>query len=110
MYPIERFHDYVETKFNRLSRNEVDAMDENFELDVFKITGYGISKVKATVFERHVLNKAHQYVLFNCEAISPYREQHLAVLKDIHPQDPSHLIKCQHTAEFPEWFAENYII
>ncbi|KAL6564989.1 hypothetical protein OROMI_016439 [Orobanche minor] len=51
--------DYVGTKFNRLSRNEVDAMDEKFELD------------------------------------------------DIHPQDPSHLIKCQHTAEFPEWFAEN---
>lgn len=66
--------DYVESKFNRASRNETMNDNAIIRIDVFTITGRPLGKGVAMRFDVETLTKAHQYILFNCEAIRPYIE------------------------------------
>lgn len=43
-------------------------------LDIFLVTGRSLGKGIAMRFDEETLKKAHQYVLFNCEAVRPYIE------------------------------------
>ena len=43
-------------------------------LDVFTIIGHSLGKGTAMRLDDETLTKAHQYVLFNSEAVRPYIE------------------------------------
>ncbi|XP_027166667.1 uncharacterized protein LOC113766700 [Coffea eugenioides] len=99
--------DYVETKFNRPNRNEEIHKEIEDGLDIFCESGYPLGRGKPTVFDAHILSKAHQYILFNCDAITPYIEQHRRLIEEEHPQVPQHLKECLHSKNFACWFAEH---
>ncbi|XP_071932982.1 uncharacterized protein [Coffea arabica] len=69
--------DYVETKFNRPSRNE------------------------------EVHKEIEDVYLFNCDAVTPYIEQHHRLIEEGHPQVPQHLKERLHSENFACWFAEH---
>ncbi|KAG6407720.1 hypothetical protein SASPL_130717 [Salvia splendens] len=64
----------MESKFNRSSRNETVNDNAIIGLDVFTITGRSLGKGTAMRLDDETLLKAHQYVLFNSEAVRPYIE------------------------------------
>lgn len=66
--------DYVETKFNRPNRNQEVEDDLYLGLDVFSTKGRPLGKGVATTFDEDTLKKAHQYILFNCDALKPFIE------------------------------------
>ncbi|XP_071923098.1 uncharacterized protein [Coffea arabica] len=99
--------DYVETKFNRSSRNEEVRKEIEDGLDIFSESGHPLGRGKPTVFDAHILSKAHQYILFNCDAITPYIEQHRRLIKEAHPQVAQHLKERLHDKNFACWFAEH---
>nr|XP_027124174.1 uncharacterized protein LOC113740857 [Coffea arabica] len=99
--------DYVETKFNRPSRNEEVHKEIEEGLDIFSKSGHPLGRGKATVFYAHILSKAHQYILFNCDAVTPYIEQHRRLIEEWHPQVPQHLKERLHSENFACWFAEH---
>nr|XP_027071970.1 uncharacterized protein LOC113696785 [Coffea arabica] len=99
--------DYVETKFNRPSRNEEVHKEIEDGLDIFSESGHPLGRGKPTVFDAHILSKAHQYILFNCDAVTPYIEQHRRLIEEGHPQIPQHLKERLHCENFACWFAEH---
>ncbi|XP_071940578.1 uncharacterized protein [Coffea arabica] len=99
--------DYVETKFNRPSRNEEVHKEIEEGLDIFFESGHPLGRGKPTVFDAHILSKAHQYILFNCDAVTPYIEQHRRLIEEGHPQVPQHLKERLHSENFACWFAEH---
>nr|XP_027120595.1 uncharacterized protein LOC113737586 [Coffea arabica] len=99
--------DYVETKFNRPSRNEEVCKEIEDGLDIFSESGHPLGRGKPTVFDAHILSKAHQYILFNCDAVTPYIEQHRRLIEEGHPQVPQHLKEHLHSENFACWFAEH---
>ena len=66
--------DYVETKFNQVNRNEGNNEIPYCGLDAFSKVGHPIGKGVAEKFDDETLKKAHQYILFNCDALKPYIE------------------------------------
>jgi hypothetical protein len=66
--------DYVETRLTKTPRNTEDEPDPRVGLDVFATTGHPLGKGTATKIDRDSLTKAHQYILFNSEAVRPYVE------------------------------------
>jgi hypothetical protein len=66
--------DYVQTKFNRTSRNIESEVESRGGVDVFAMSGRSLGKGTPTKFDRGSLAKAHQYVLFNCAAVKTYIE------------------------------------
>lgn len=67
--------DYVESKFNQTCRTETVsqiAASAPFGLDIFSSDGHPVGSGVAVTFDAETLKKAHQYVLFNCEAVRPY--------------------------------------
>ena len=63
------FDENVETRHNRAGRND-DGDPTNTEgLEVFTMTGHPLWTGEAIVIEPETLEKAHRYVLFNCEEI-----------------------------------------
>ncbi|XP_071906106.1 uncharacterized protein [Coffea arabica] len=99
--------DYVETKFNRPSRNEEVHKEIEDGLDIFSESRHPLGRGKPTVFDAHILSKAHQYILFNCDAVTPYIEQHRRLIEEGHPQVPQHLKERLHSENFACWFAEH---
>ncbi|XP_027156247.1 uncharacterized protein LOC113757030 [Coffea eugenioides] len=93
MYPIER---------NEEVHKEIEE-----GLDIFSKSGHPLGRGKATVFDAHILSKAHQYILFNCDAVTPYIEQHRRLIEEWHPQVPQHLKERLHIENFACWFAEH---
>ncbi|CAI9115088.1 OLC1v1015922C1 [Oldenlandia corymbosa var. corymbosa] len=54
--------EYVETKFNRTSRNEDRNTDDVAGLDIFNMGGHPLGKATPTEFDDETLKKGHQYV------------------------------------------------
>ncbi|KAG6423408.1 hypothetical protein SASPL_113803 [Salvia splendens] len=98
--------DYVESKFNRASRNETVTNNAKIGLDVFTINGRSLGKGTAMRLDGVTLTKAHQYVLFNCEAVRPYIEQYWAVVEQSNPRVARHQLERIHSERFADWFAQ----
>ncbi|KAG6405787.1 hypothetical protein SASPL_133381 [Salvia splendens] len=98
--------DYVESKFNRASRNKIVTDNAKIGLDVFTINGRSLGKGIAMRLDDVTLTKAHQYVLFNCEAVRPYIEQYWAVVEQSNPRVASHQLERIHSERFAGLFAQ----
>lgn len=66
------FGEGVETRFNRMSRNDDGFRVETLGLDVFSNRGRLMKKGKVTMLDDDTLRKAHQYVLFNCHPVKQF--------------------------------------
>ncbi|KAH6771864.1 hypothetical protein C2S51_010268 [Perilla frutescens var. frutescens] len=75
-------------------------------LDVFTITGHALGKGIPTRFDAETLKKAHQYVLFNCDDVSSYIEQHRSVVKQAHPRVSRLQLERIHSESFADWFSQ----
>ncbi|VFQ65998.1 unnamed protein product [Cuscuta campestris] len=88
-----RYLHRAETRFNRLERNEDGGKTQHQVISVFskfgKTIGHGV--VKSLSFEDW--ERAHLYVLRNCEEVHPFTEEYES--KNPHPSRSS---------SFPEWF------
>ena len=60
-----RYLDDVETKFNKVGRNDDISDTINTNFPIFSYQGRPIGKVQCVVLEEEQRIKAHQYVLFN---------------------------------------------
>ncbi|KAH6757747.1 hypothetical protein C2S51_038655 [Perilla frutescens var. frutescens] len=70
------------------------------------MSGRALGKGKAMNFDVETLNKAHQYVLFNCDAVSPYIEQYRTIVEQAHPRVSRHELERIHSESFADWFAQ----
>lgn len=68
------FDEDIETRLNRIGRNNVGGGENTPGLEIFLMHGYPLWKGKPIVFENDTIRKAHRYVLFNCDDIRSYRE------------------------------------
>ncbi|PKU79952.1 hypothetical protein MA16_Dca025867 [Dendrobium catenatum] len=57
------FAEHVETRHNKLGRNELDENIFNEGLNIFNTNGRALEKKEVKIFNDYTLIKAHQYVL-----------------------------------------------
>ena len=67
-----RYLEDIETRLNRPSRNYDGGGDSTVQLPIFKMHGHPFGKETTTMLDSEILSKAHQYVLFNCDAVDPF--------------------------------------
>ncbi|KAG6418778.1 hypothetical protein SASPL_120983 [Salvia splendens] len=94
-------------KFNRSLRNETVNDNARNGVDVFTITGRSLGKGDAMRLDVATLTKAHQYVLFNSEAVPPYIEKHRAIVEQSNPRVGRHQLERNHSETFADWFAQH---
>ncbi|KAG6418780.1 hypothetical protein SASPL_120985 [Salvia splendens] len=94
-------------KFNRSLRNETVNDNARNGVDVFTITGRSLGKGDAMRLDVATLTKAHQYVLFNSEAVPPYIEKHRAIVEQSNPRVGCHQLERNHSETFADWFAQH---
>lgn len=70
-----RYLEDVETKFNKIHRND-DTHSESgesiVEFPIFSNPGHHIGRRNSIALEKEIITKAHQYVLFNCGEIESF--------------------------------------
>lgn len=69
-----RYLDDVETKFNKVRRNDDFGGDDSVEFPIFSKPGRHIGKEESVVLDQEKRKRAHQYVLFNCSSIESFIE------------------------------------
>ena len=67
-----RYLDDVETKFNKVGRNDNVGGEESNDFPIFSKQGRHIGKVSSIVLDQEKIKMAHQYALFNCSAVDPF--------------------------------------
>ncbi|KAH7851731.1 hypothetical protein Vadar_015845 [Vaccinium darrowii] len=72
----------VETTFNRVGRTDDGSCTTVARLPIFAMQGRSFGKVVTKPLDRETLIKAHQYVLFNCEAVDSFSNQHQTMIRD----------------------------
>ncbi|XVE92524.1 hypothetical protein REPUB_Repub01dG0104600 [Reevesia pubescens] len=109
-----RYFEGVETRFNRIIRN-----DDGVELSPVQdaplhiILGRPVGKVDDVIFYDKTLMQAHRYVLYNCDSVTPFIEEHR---EEIKRQQRSRNrkrslnqveIEKAHHSTFNDWFRSN---
>lgn len=67
-----RYLEDVETRFNRVGRNDDEGSTAAARLPIFSTQGRPFGKVVTETLDQETLVKAHQYVLFNCDAVDKF--------------------------------------
>ncbi|KAL3846277.1 hypothetical protein ACJIZ3_003680 [Penstemon smallii] len=95
----------VDTKFNQLGRNEDSGGRAREGLDIFSRIGRPLGKATPIALDEETLDKAHRYILFNCDAISTYIEQHSELIEMQYSRLRKHDRKRIHSETFAAWFS-----
>ncbi|XP_027067562.2 uncharacterized protein [Coffea arabica] len=98
----------VTTKFNRSSRNEDGGESSTEGLEIFSIQGRPLGKGNSVAMDDETIKKAHQYVIFNCEAMDPYINQHRKLVEEQHLRSSKHEKERIHSETFANWF-DNHV-
>ncbi|KAL6580743.1 hypothetical protein OROMI_006666 [Orobanche minor] len=69
----------VETRKNRTGRNEDRDFLINEGLQIFSKSSHPLWKGEPVVLDKKTLEKAHRYVLFNCEEIKSKLDEHESI-------------------------------
>ncbi|KAK2967228.1 hypothetical protein RJ640_026589 [Escallonia rubra] len=99
--------DNVETKFNWKTRND-SSEGVNSGLPIFLNPGRPLGKAEMGSLDDETLAKAHLYVLFNCDDVAPYINQHYDIVRRENPRRHIRQLKQIHNATFASWF-ENHV-
>ncbi|KAL3806498.1 hypothetical protein ACJIZ3_000585 [Penstemon smallii] len=98
--------DEVDTRFNQLGRNDDRGGSTREGLDIFSRVGRPLGKAVPKVLDEQILEKAHRYVLFNCDAVLPYISQHVDFIEEQHSRSRKHEKKRLHSETFATWFSD----
>ncbi|KAL6584869.1 hypothetical protein OROMI_004158 [Orobanche minor] len=105
MYPPERYlGENVETRQNRTGRNEDRDFLINEGLQIFSKSGHPLWKGEHVVLDKKTLEKAHRYVLFNCEEIKSKLFEHESIIRRKKRRSQEHDIRRTHSQQFSLWF------
>ncbi|KAL6584387.1 hypothetical protein OROMI_003676 [Orobanche minor] len=95
----------VETRQNRTGRNEDRDFMINEGLQIFSKSGHPLWKGEPVVLDKKTLEKAHRYVLFNCEEIN----EHESIIRRKKRRSQEHDIRRTHSQEFSLWFCSQVL-
>ncbi|XP_073105181.1 uncharacterized protein [Elaeis guineensis] len=101
MYPVERYLNSVETKFNRVPRND-DGATSYQGLSIFAKDDCAKGAFKSYELNAQEFTQAQAYVLRNCEKVWSYIEEHKKELEEASSRN----VLARHHKEFPDWFYE----
>ncbi|XP_073116140.1 uncharacterized protein [Elaeis guineensis] len=96
-----RYLNSVETKFNRVPRND-DGATSYQGLSIFAKDGCAKGAFKSYELNAQEFTQAQAYVLRNCEEVWPYIEEHKKELEEASSRN----VLARHHKEFPDWFYE----
>ncbi|CAN1798336.1 hypothetical protein LINPERHAP1_LOCUS21662, partial [Linum perenne] len=88
-----QYLDDVQSKFNRPLRKHNDDDDPK--------------KGKDFVLSETTRTQAHRWILFHTEAISPFTDEHLSMIRQNHPSASEQFVNSLHFREFSTWFKEH---
>ncbi|XP_060969476.1 uncharacterized protein LOC133036762 [Cannabis sativa] len=101
-----RYMEGVETKFNRKPRNYSNLeVNENL-LPIFQMTGRNLGKKYIKSLNEDNKVKAHRYVLFNCNVVDSFIEEHRNIISQQNSRQRAMTIDRIHGQSFPSWFAK----
>ncbi|KAL6554186.1 hypothetical protein OROMI_019859 [Orobanche minor] len=111
MYPPERQYldENVETRQNRTGRNEDRDFMINEGLQIFSKSGHPLWKGEPVVLDKKTLEKAHRYVLFNCEEIKSKLDEHESIIRRKKRRSQEHDNRRTHSQEFSLWFCSQVL-
>ncbi|KAL6509602.1 hypothetical protein OROGR_022912 [Orobanche gracilis] len=99
----------VETRKNRTGRNEDRDFMINEGLQIFSKYGHPLWKGEPVVLDKKTLEKAHRYVLFNCEEIKSKLDEHESIIRRKKRRSQEHEIRRTHSQEFSLWFCSQVL-
>ncbi|KAF7139861.1 hypothetical protein RHSIM_Rhsim06G0085100 [Rhododendron simsii] len=102
-----RYLEDVETRFNRVGRNDDEGSTVAARLPIFATQGRPFGKVVTETLDQETLVKAHQYVLFNCDAVDKFSNQHQTMTRDQNPRLHLWEIQRMHNEKFASWFGNH---
>ncbi|KAJ9561926.1 hypothetical protein OSB04_007086 [Centaurea solstitialis] len=95
--------DDVETKRNRRSRNYDDGGTPDV-LPIFSMSGRPVGAIETTRLDLETLAQAHLYVLFNCNKVDEFINEHLKTVRDQNRRLREHDVQRIHSETFATWF------
>ncbi|XP_062075803.1 uncharacterized protein LOC133779922 [Humulus lupulus] len=101
-----RYMEGVETKFNRKPRNYIDVEPNGKTLPIFQTTGRHLGKIDTKTLDEDTKVKAHRYVLFNCNTIDSFNEEHRNIIAQQNSRQTAMTINRIHNNSFSPWFAK----
>ncbi|XP_073109285.1 uncharacterized protein [Elaeis guineensis] len=96
-----RYLNSVETKFNRVPRND-DGATSYQGLSIYAKDGCAKGVFKSYELNAQEFTQAQAYVLRNCEEVWPYIEEHKKELEEASSRN----VLARHHKKFPDWFYE----
>ncbi|KAM6597102.1 hypothetical protein CsatA_007626 [Cannabis sativa] len=101
-----RYMEGVETKFNCKPRNYSNLeVNENL-LPIFQMTGRNLGKKYIKSLNEDTKVKAHRYVLFNCNVVDSFIEEHRNIIAQQNARQRAMTIDRIHSQSLPSWFAK----
>ncbi|XP_028125834.1 uncharacterized protein LOC114322669 isoform X3 [Camellia sinensis] len=99
-----RYMEGVETRFNQMSQNYDEGGNGTEGLSIFSMPGRPLGKGVIDTMDDGTKEKAHRYVLFNCETVNKFIEQHRRLVSIQNPRLREMAIDRIHSETFPTWF------
>ncbi|KAL6588203.1 hypothetical protein OROMI_001181 [Orobanche minor] len=81
----------------------------NEGLQIFSKSGHPLWKGDPVVRDKKTLEKAHRYVLFNCEEIKSKLDEHESIIRRKKHRSQEHDIRRTHSQEFSLWFCSQVL-
>ncbi|KAL6574218.1 hypothetical protein OROHE_001122 [Orobanche hederae] len=106
MYPRERYLCTLKSYVRNKGRPEGSIAEG---LQIFSKSGYPLWKGEPIVLDKKTLEKAHRYVLFNCEEIKSKLDEHESIIRCKKHHSQEHDIRRTHSQEFSLWFCSQVL-
>ncbi|GAB2266335.1 hypothetical protein Dimus_037886 [Dionaea muscipula] len=98
----------VETRQTRFQRNNDGSDCEKREgISIFSITGVVIGHEEVQYLDHETWKQTHEYVLFNCDEVVGFVEEHIRILERQYNQNSQMFIEKIHKEEFHNFFQAN---
>ncbi|XP_062081301.1 uncharacterized protein LOC133786101 [Humulus lupulus] len=101
-----RYMEGVETKFNCKPRNYSNVELNGETLPIFQMTGRHLGKIDTKNLDEDTKVKAHRYVLFNCNIVESFIEEHRNMIAQQNSRQTTMTVDRIHSESFPSWFAK----
>ncbi|XP_060969762.1 uncharacterized protein LOC133036989 [Cannabis sativa] len=101
-----RYMEGVETKINRKPRNYSNPNPNRERLPIFQTTGRNLGKIVSETLDEDTKTKAHRYVLFNCNVVDSFIDDHRNIIAQQNPRQRVMTLDRIHSETFPSWFAQ----
>ncbi|KAM6541795.1 hypothetical protein CsatB_006242 [Cannabis sativa] len=87
-------------------RNYSNPNPDREGLPIFQTTGRNLEKIVSETLDEDTKTKAHRYVLFNCNVVDSFIEDHRNIIAQQNPRQRVMTLDRIHSETFPSWFAQ----